>query len=83
MKGYASIVHPLNDLLIGHPTNKNAKKEKKPKPKPSIYVWGENQKTAFQTIIDRLTHPPVLAYVDYKLPFKLHTDASSTGAVLY
>ena len=85
VKGYASIVRPLNDLLIGHPTNKNAKKGKKPKPKPSVYVWGENQKTAFQTIIDRLTHPPVLAYADYKLPFKLHTDASSTGlgAVLY
>ena len=41
VKGYASIVHPLNDLLIGHPTNKNAKRKKKPKPKPSEYVWGE------------------------------------------
>ena len=27
----------------------------------------------------QLTNPPVLAYADYHLPFKLHTDASSTG----
>ena len=33
----------------------------------------------------QLTNPPVLAYADHHLPFKLHTDASSTGlgAVLY
>ena len=50
-----------------------------------MFLWGENQKTPFQTIIDPLTHPPILAYADYKLPFKLHTDASSTGlgSVLY
>ena len=30
-------------------------------------------------------NPPALAYADYRLPFKLHTDASTTGfgAVLY
>ena len=85
VKGYASIVRPLNDLLIGHPTNKKAKKGRKPKSKPSDFVWGQEQEQAFRTIIERLTHPPVLAYADYKLPFKLHTDASSTGlgAVLY
>ena len=39
----------------------------------------------FQIIIERLTNPLVLAYADYRLPFKLHTDAASTGmrAVLY
>ena len=85
VKGYASIVRPLNDLLIGHPTNKKAKKGRKPKNKPSAFTWGQEQEQAFRTIIDRLTHPPVLAYADYKLPFKLHTDASTTGlgAVLY
>ena len=32
-----------------------------------------------------MTQPPVLAYADYRLLFRLHTDASSSGlgAVLY
>ena len=30
VKGYASIVSTFNDLLIGHPTNKNATREKNP-----------------------------------------------------
>ena len=38
-----------------------------------------------RTVIERLTCPPVLAYADYKLPFKLQTDSASTGleAMLY
>ena len=85
VKGYVSIVRPLNDLLIGHPTNKKAKKGKKPKSKPTVFQWGVEQQEAFRTIIERLTQPPVLAYADYRLPFTLHTDASSSGlgAVLY
>ena len=85
VKGYASIVRPLNDLLIGHPTNKKAKKGKKPKSKPTVFQWGVEQQEAFRTIIERLTQPPVLAYADYRLPFRLYTDASSSGlgAVLY
>ena len=35
VKGYASIVRPLNDLLISHPINKKAKKGRKPKSKPT------------------------------------------------
>ena len=85
VQGYASIVRPLNDLLIGHPTNKKAEKDMKSTTKPTQFVWGEEQQRAFQTVIDRLTQPPVLAYADYRLPFKLHTDASTSGlgAVLY
>ena len=85
VKGYASIVRPLNDLLIGHPTNKAAAKDQKGNNKPPPFVWGNEQQTAFETVIDKLTEPPVLAYADYRLPFKLHTDASTSGlgAVLY
>ena len=87
VKGYASIVRPLNDLLVGHPTNPKTKtgKKKSNKSKPTQFVWGDEQKKAFREIIDILTHPPILAYADYRLPFKLHTDASCSGlgAVLY
>ena len=36
IKGYASIARPLNDLLVGHPTNKTAAKGRKPANKPNI-----------------------------------------------
>ena len=40
VKVYASIVRPLNDILIGHPTNKNVKKERNPN-QNHLYVSGE------------------------------------------
>ena len=81
--GYASVVRPINDLLFGHPTNKTAVKCRKPANKPTTFVWGQEQQEAFQSVIDRLTQPPVLTYAGYRFPFNLHTDASTTGAVLY
>ena len=47
VKGYASIVRPLNDLLIGHPTNKKAKKGKKPKSKPNCISMGTGTTGSF------------------------------------
>ena len=84
IKDFASIARPLNDLLVGHGTTKKAKK-KQQKPKKVPFVWTEKQQEAFETLQEKLTNPPILAYADYRLPFKLHTDASSTGlgAVLY
>ena len=78
IKGYAAIARPLNALLIGHP--KSRKKSRNVTP----FSWREAQQQAFDTIISRLTNPPVLAYADY-LPFELHTNASlyGLGAVLY
>ena len=83
IKGFASIVRPLNDLLVGQVTNPKARKKKPPKRAP--FKWTSVQQESFETIIDRLSNPPVLAYADYSLPFKGHTDASvnGLGAVLY
>ena len=83
IRNYASIARPLNDLLLGHCTNTKGKR--KSKTNPSDFIWTEHQQEAFDTLIQQLTNPPILAYADYKLPFKLHTDASLSGlgAVLY
>ena len=85
IKNYARIARPLNDLLVGHSTAKKDKASKKSRAKKTPFVRTEAQHTAFETLKERLTNPPVLAYADYRLPFKLHTDASTTGlgAVLY
>lgn len=84
ISNYARIAQPLNDLLVGYGTTKKKKaqnlKEKKP-----VFKWTDTQQKAFEILKEKLTNPPVLAYADYRLPFALHIDASSTGlgAVLY
>ena len=61
MKDYAKIVKPLNDLLVGHPTQKPVSKKKK-----SVqWEWGEAQRCAFNTLNKKLSSPPVLAYADF------------------
>ena len=79
---YSSIVKPLSALLLGHPTNKKYKKKNK---EQTPWTWGPEQQQALDTIIDKLTSPPVLAYTDYSKPFLLNIDASvdGLGAVLY
>ncbi|MCG8034660.1 MAG: DDE-type integrase/transposase/recombinase, partial [Candidatus Thiodiazotropha taylori] len=86
IKDYARIVKPLNDLLVGHPTNKHAVAEmKKKKKKATPWRWGEFEQNAFDTLKAKLTSPPILAYADFSKPFVVHTDASTEGlgAVLY
>ena len=85
IKNYARIARPLNDLLVGHSTAKKDKASKKPRAKKIPFVWTESQQTAFETLKEKLTNPPVLAFANYCLPFQLHTDASTTGlgVVLY
>ena len=69
IRDYAKIVKPLNDLLVGHPTQKSV----------------AFKKVAFNTLKEKLSSPPILAYADFSKPFILNTDASSEGlgAVLY
>ena len=80
VKNYACIARHLNDLLVGHCTTTNVKGKKR-----AVFEWMESQQTVFEKLKEKLSNPPVLAYTDYHLPFKLHTNASNTGlgAVLY
>ena len=78
IKDYARIARPLNDLLVGHCTNRKSKTAKSKK-KRTPFTWTEKQQEAFNTLRDQLMNPPVLAYADYRLPFQLHTDASTMG----
>ena len=84
IKDYAKIVKPLNDLLVGHPTNKHDMSTKKKK-KTVPWQWGKHQQDAFDSLKLKLSTPPVLAYADFTKPFIVHTDASGEGlgAVLY
>ena len=56
---------------------KNHKTRKKRK--AVQFHWGEQQQKSFDQLKDKLVLPPILAYADYKQPFKLHVDASTTG----
>jgi hypothetical protein len=68
IEGYTQIARPLNDV-----TKKN-----------TPFTWKEAQQTAFDTLKNRFTTAPILAYPDNDRIFYLETDASNfaTGAVL-
>ena len=72
---YAQIARPLNKLISGE----NAKK------KHRKVDWEEEQENSFCELKDACTKTPVLAYADYKKPFRVNTDASERGlgSVLY
>ena len=53
--------------------------------KKALVEWSEECQEAFNKLKQLCSQTPILAYVNYKKPFKLHTDASENGlgAVLY
>ena len=81
VRNFAQIARPLNSLLP--PTR--TKKGKQNNLEYSPWCWEVEQQTAFDTLIEALSSPPVLGFADFSLPFELHTDASTSGlgAVLY
>ncbi|MCG8044577.1 MAG: RNase H-like domain-containing protein [Candidatus Thiodiazotropha endolucinida] len=85
IRDYAKIVKPLNDLLVGHCTHKVPGQKKKKKKESVPWQWGDAQELAFNSLKEKLSSPPILAYADFSKPFILHTDASTEGlgAVLY
>ncbi|KAK7883969.1 hypothetical protein WMY93_027092 [Mugilogobius chulae] len=91
VEGYSHIVKPLHELTAGYPPSH---KKLKPLVNPAQYLnpkepfggrWTVACQEAFETIKEKLTSAPVLAFADPKKPYLLHTDASATGlgAVLY
>lgn len=75
IEGFSSIAAPLHRLLVGiSPKMK----------KPQLGPWTEACEVAFNTLKQRLTTAPVLAFADFTHPFTLYTDASlqGLGAVL-
>ena len=53
--------------------------------KKALVEWTNECQVAFEHLKCLCSQTPILAYVNYKKPFKLHTDASENGlgAVLY
>ena len=53
--------------------------------KKTLVEWNDECQEAFKKLIQLCSQTPILAYANYKKPFKLHTDASENGlgAVLY
>ena len=69
---FSKIAEPLRRLLAGAGHGKGKKRPRKNPP----FVWTRECQDAFETLIAKLTSPPILAFPDFKLPFILHTDAS-------
>lgn len=63
IKSYSSVANPLTKLL---------RKDEK-------FVWTEQCESAFQTLKQKLTSAPILAYPNMHKPFILTTDASTTA----
>jgi hypothetical protein len=63
MRDFSTIAAPLNDLM------------KKGVP----FYWGAAQEHSFNTLIDKLTHAPLLQLLDFGKTFVLECDASGIG----
>ncbi len=91
VRDYSKIVKPLNDLTGGYPPLRKGQKTvdcagKYFNPRaPFAERWTPACQAAFECIKEKLTSSPVLAFANPKLPYVIHTDASSTGlgAALY
>ena len=90
IQNFSSIAKPVYDLLkIKGSSTVTQGKHKVGKgaqlPSRTPVLWTDDHQRILEQLIDTLSHPPVLAYPDFELPFVLHTDASQQGlgAVLY
>jgi hypothetical protein len=63
MRDFSTIAAPLNDLMK----------------KGVLFRWGAAQDQAFHTLVDKLTHAPLLQLLDFGKTFELECDASGIG----
>ena len=72
---YAHIAKPINQLVSGE----NASMKR------SLVEWTAECQQAFKQLKQLCSQNSILAYANYRKPFKLHTDASERGlgAVLH
>ena len=66
---YAQITQPIKQLISGENANKNK----------VLVDWNEKFQEAFDRLKQLCSQTPILAYANYKKPFKLHTNASENG----
>ena len=69
IKDYVKIACPLYELMSGE----NSKK------KQHNVEWTDRCQQSFEQLKEHCSQCPVLAYANYKNPFVLHTDTSTTG----
>jgi hypothetical protein len=63
VRDFSTIAAPLNDLMK----------------KGVSFHWGVAQDQAFHTLIDKLTHAPVLQLSNFSITFELKCDATGIG----
>lgn len=89
VQDYSKIVKPLTNLTAGYPPTRNVTKVIKVNKADAKYYspkktfaerWTPScQKTFKEIILKKLTSPTVLRFADPKIPYVLHTNASTTG----
>ena len=79
IKDFSKIAKPIREVITG------LENQSKRTAKKTFVEWTEAADSAFKHLKELCVSTPILAYLDYQLPFVLHTDSSSEGlgAVLY
>jgi hypothetical protein len=76
---YSIIAAPLIRLMRGIKPDKNQDGSYSHRMGQTGITWDDECQRAFDTLKEKLTNPPVLAYPDFMSPFILYVDASHAG----